>query len=842
MNQHQDLAIEQALKKCASEPVHAPGYIQSFSYLFAFHRESHRIGYVSENIEQVLQIPAGELLGKVASDILGADIWHNILNALGFSDFQTKRFFVGTLELTNKTFSFHASASVEYVTVEIEQDALDMATSPDILRDQMFLVERIQTCRDEQSLFEATCNLLRQISGFDRAMIYRFDGDWNGEVVAEAHNPLLETFAGLHFPSWDIPTQARAIMARVPIRLIADVEAAPVPIVSNSDSPSSLDISLAQNRGVSPVHLTYLKNMGSAATMTLSIMLDGKLWGMISLHHTSPRVAVPAIRQLLASFLPAFCLKLDLLRKKAALRFSQRIDRLQKDIQTRLENYEQIEDLLAFAGPQICELLSACGIAGTSNGQVIRYGATPPDEVVNDILSYTQHEGGSTRLDCLADVLPHVKDRLGDISGVLANTDDLGRSLMLFRKAQSLTVHWAGKPEKSVHLTNGEARLEPRGSFSAYLQKTEGRSIAWSNQDAYLLEQLWPLLDISQRHVHLAGLNQHQHLLIRELSHRMRNVLALVQAIARRTEKSAESTNRFAQNFIRRIHDLAAAFEFGLEENEVSGSVHAIIQKYLRPFSEGTNERLTVEGDDHILRAKYSPSLALVFYELATNAVKHGALSGDEGKVCVSTQVMKNSLVIRWSESHGPEVITRNSQGFGTTLIREVIQRELNGSVELDHARKGLTAVIKLPDHVLAPEASMTLENKVGSAKMRRLPSHLASGFAVVVEDSFLLGSDMTDLLKNAGFQRVELFTNATDAESFLAREAPSVVILDMHLGQGQTGESIADKLKKRKIPFIFVTGSLALKGQNGAIPDAIILTKPVAESDLTNAIETVVR
>ena len=152
-------------------------------------------------------------------------------------------------------------------------------------------MNRMHERDDVASLCETAVTELRQLTGYDRVMVYRFDQDAHGHVVAEACRPDQERFLGLHYPAGDIPRQARLLYLRNALRLIVDVGYTPVPLVSSLDGPSAagLDLSLSALRSVSPMHVQYLANMGVGATMTISLIVDGRLWGMIACHHDEPK-------------------------------------------------------------------------------------------------------------------------------------------------------------------------------------------------------------------------------------------------------------------------------------------------------------------------------------------------------------------------------------------------------------------------------------------------------------------------------------------------------------------------------------------------------------------------
>lgn len=376
--------VREALDGCASEPVHIPGTIQPFGFVLASEITTGIVRYASKNVATLFGRDLGTIFGHHLRDLLGVDIWHAVTNFVASHDFARRRHFAGIWQHADTDYAVHVTQGGDCIVFEIEGAAEMPMVTPEMLREQTFLVDQIQHCTDEDILFHLTTRLLRHVTGFDRVMIYRFDSEWNGEVLAEARRGSLPSFDGLRFPHWDIPAQARAIMARIQVRLISDIDQVPVEVVAEDPGLPPLDLSLAHVRGVSAVHLQYLRNMGTGATMTLSVVLDDKLWGMISFHHKRPKVAPADIRQMLTSgVLPVFCLKLGTLRNQATLAISHRLDQLQANIQRDLEQETSIADMLDHAGPAICATMDVAGLAVMSGAETNTHGLTPPQPVLD---------------------------------------------------------------------------------------------------------------------------------------------------------------------------------------------------------------------------------------------------------------------------------------------------------------------------------------------------------------------------------------------------------------------------------------------------------------------------
>ena len=301
--------VARALETCAEEPVHIPGCIQPTGVLLAYGSTTGTISHVSANAEDFLGTSPEALIGQNMLNSFGPDLWHGLKNAAIVGG----RSPAGTFDLGSGPLDFHSFESDSQMVVEAEPWADDPHST---IQNLSFLINRVQATDSVQALFQQSSELLRSVTGYDRVMIYRFDRDWNGEVVAEARPRSIEPFLGLRFPHWDIPPQARAMMLKSDLRFICDVDQTPVPLITEKPA---LDISSAFLRGVSPVHMTYLRNIGAAASLTLSVIIEGKLWGTLSFHHRRPRTPTLNQRQILVGFLRVFETKLNLLEQQDAL-------------------------------------------------------------------------------------------------------------------------------------------------------------------------------------------------------------------------------------------------------------------------------------------------------------------------------------------------------------------------------------------------------------------------------------------------------------------------------------------------------------------------------------------
>jgi light-regulated signal transduction histidine kinase (bacteriophytochrome) len=338
-------------------------------------------------------------------------------------------------------------------------------------------------------LCEEVARIFRGFTGYDRVMVYRFDDDGHGEVLAEEHAAGMEPYLGNRYPASDIPAIARRLYIRNRVRVVTDVHYAPVPLEPRLSplTGQDLDMSLCVLRSTSPMHVQYLKNMGVGATLVASILVGGRLWGLISCHHNTPRrspFAMRAVTELLAEAVGTRIAALEsFVQSQAELavrRLEQRmIEAITRDGDWRTALFDNAQTLLLPLG--------ASGAALLFEGQTQTTGDVPGTAGLRDIGRWldSQPRAPVIATASLVGEAPQLAGLTRVASGVLAAPISTapGEYLVWFRPEQVSTVTWGGDPTKPV-LVGGDPRdLSPRQSFAKWNQVVEGRSEPWSPKD-----------------------------------------------------------------------------------------------------------------------------------------------------------------------------------------------------------------------------------------------------------------------------------------------------------------------------------------------------------------------
>ncbi len=835
--------VREALQRCEDEPVHSPGVVQPFGCLIALDPHTREIHYASENCNTIIGFEMSDLFGRTVGEIFGRDVEHALNNASAYPAFQTATLPLGDFTINDVDLQAHAFQSGRFWVLELEPHKPAEFGDDHGLKTLGLLIDVIQACDTQQALFDKTVDLMRQLSGYDRVMVYRFDREYNGEVIAEDKRRSMEPFVGLRFPSFDIPAQARDIMKRLPLRFIQNVEQRPVPIATKSSDLGPLDITLAYARGVSPVHMQYLQNMGVQGTMTLSVVVDDDLWGMISFHHQRPRVPSAMLRSILIQVLPVFTTKLKSLQQAEVLDRVKEFESMKDSMFDEMDASQEMEPFFQSIAPAISKAMRADGVAVQTSSYGVGVGQLPGQSISKRLFEMAQASRNKvTTIENFEDAVPELVTDANQIRGALVYATDADTAICFYRRALTPNLKWAGNPDKTIEVSDGRARLSPRGSFAVYLDETSGACEQWTEQDSLFARQIWSIVNAAERRALFDTINRQQKIMIDELNHRVRNILALVRSVSQQARRRYGTLDSYAKSLESRIQALASAHDLSNTKASSVG-LWTLISNEAAPYQHESNEQVVLSGEDPKIRSDIAPIFSLIIHELTTNAAKYGALSVEKGKVSVDIAESDLGYVLKWREIDGPAVTTPQDKGFGTVLIEQAVPHELDGTTHLTFGPNGVEAEIVLPHSLFdwsdptepsdanAPAAPTNLVEQIGLSKV------VLQGSAIVLEDNFVIAKEMSDLLSDFGFQDVQTFSNVSAAVEHIKEEVPTAALLDVSLGGGATSIEAALLLSQLDVAMVFVSGY----GEKADLPPELNhvprLTKPVDARVLKNTL-----
>ena len=476
---------EPDLYGCADEPIRIPGAVQPHGALLA-----------SAGPDLAVVIAAAD-----AGELLGRDVTGVRLDALVDPGALETGLALRT-ELDGRAFDVQAHTVDGLLVTEWEPVDAAHEAGRTWHRRLPLVLQRLQAADDLDALCETLAAEVRELTGFDRVMVYRFDPDWNGEVVAERRRADLEPFLGLRYPASDIPAQARALYLRNWLRLIPDARYRPVPLVPSrnplDDRP--LDLGAAVLRSVSPVHLEYLANMGVVASMSVSLIDGDRLWGLVACHHyAGPHRPSPADR-----------VAAEFLGRTASLLLSTKVGA--GDAQRVLEVAERSARLVEALGRSprrpaqalldagVTGLVRAGGAAVRLDGRLHLVGSTPPLDAVRALLDALPTDA-PTVTDAVLTVVPDGDALVPTASGVLAVPVPGGGALVWFRPETLREVRWGGDPT-TKHFVEDELgpRLSPRRSFAAWTEQVRATALPWRAHEVAAAQSLARhLADVASR-------------------------------------------------------------------------------------------------------------------------------------------------------------------------------------------------------------------------------------------------------------------------------------------------------------------------------------------------------
>ncbi|NII09067.1 GAF domain-containing protein [Oleiagrimonas sp. C23AA] len=503
------------LSSCEREPIHIPGAVQPHGVLLVVDASDRRILQVSGTAKPILEREPTELLGQPLDSVL------TLPDTLALDDDSERPlhlpFIPVSLPTRSQTVRSPWCAALHlYDTrwlIEIEPNA--HPGRDDGPRNAYPLLRKIEQDASIEHAAARAAKGIRQLLGYDRVMIYRFDSDWNGEVIAEAHADRLEPFLGLHYPATDIPAQARALYVRNRVRQISDVQYTPSPLMPPTDpeTNAATDLSDVSLRSVSRVHLEYLGNMGVSATLVASIVVNDKLWGLIACHHYMPLFADHTMREAADAVARSLALRIGALEERNKVTLESALLTVREKLITAFSESDRISaDLLMASAPELLDAVDADGVAIYDGDHVVSHGRTPDHEQllrIRDAIERSRADvssdiAGVLHTDALGERLPELADVTELAAGIIFMPlrSDSHAALLWTRREQIRDVRWGGNPHLSKLQEIPGARLSPRKSFDAWQEEVRGRSRPWDRQHLESARALRVLIEVMERKHH----------------------------------------------------------------------------------------------------------------------------------------------------------------------------------------------------------------------------------------------------------------------------------------------------------------------------------------------------
>lgn len=477
MNINNDLSI------CDQEPIHIPGLIQPHGYCCSFDTKNNKITSVSANIpnaQELIDQPISRLIPQNLLDDLSErfndDEHENILYNVELPYFGKNSFDIAQMDPDGEMIiEIHPCKK----DVHYEEHNYQLAHT----------IEKLTPSESIEQMCDLIAKEIKHISTFDRVMVYRFDPEYNGSVISEEKNDGVGSYLGLHFPADDIPAPARELYRKQTVRLISNVDYEAVALIRKSGL-SPLDMTYSQLRSVSPIHIEYLKNMNVHATLTISILVHGKLWGLIACHNYEHRYLtlkhLELIRTVGIFFSTAIEARVNNYNERRTIKLRSTLDTIIQSMQIG-NNALNLPMLMQHNSMIFSSLFEADGFIFLNDETFINTNELDTkDELLVLIDNMKQKMTNNIfSTNHLASHFPELNETLlTRYAGILfVKVDEIHPTYWLwYRHEKTKTLEWGGDPNNRMTI-NEDGRIQPRQSFKAFKEIVRYRSERWEDAD-----------------------------------------------------------------------------------------------------------------------------------------------------------------------------------------------------------------------------------------------------------------------------------------------------------------------------------------------------------------------
>jgi len=481
---------------CGSLPLNHINVIQSYGYLLVLEKEDFQILQVSENVSELLKRPLKDIISTPLEKFTAVEQLRGLNKRFGS---QYKEKFPLGITIDNQKMAALAHFKPGYIILEIEKPGLHSERPfTQVYEEVKYAMAAIEAGNTIEEVSQSAIRELRKITGFDGIMMYRFDEEWNGTVIAEDKTDEgLEHYLGHTFPGSDVPRQARELYLKNPYRLIPDREYEPIRLqpVVNPVTNAFIDLSDCNLRGVAAVHLEYLKNMNVKSSMSIRVIVDEQLWGLIACHHIAPHYLnfeTCSVCEMLSAVISS---RISGMIHKENFNTESELQRIETELIARVYAAGNLtEGLLSQHGASLGGLLDGTGVAANVNGKYHVTGKVPGRDTVENLFLWLQNKQADKVFH--TDSLPALFDEASAFaeiaSGMLAIPVNLdkGEFIVVFRPELVQTINWGGDPNKTINIDPDGKKYHPRASFKIWQQKVHNTSVPWTKSEVSAAEHL----------------------------------------------------------------------------------------------------------------------------------------------------------------------------------------------------------------------------------------------------------------------------------------------------------------------------------------------------------------
>ncbi len=713
--------------RCEDEAIQFCGRVQEFGFLLVADAEQ-RIIAVSENCESWLGVSHNDLLDVSLTQFVQIHLLHvatdvqRLVAAVGKQPIQERQ--VTEVFLADKLFYLSVYAVEHHIYLEFERK------HPDHVPSFTSLYAYSQELEKTEDIWQALCQCVSDILGFDRVMAYKFKEDNSGHVVAEKVKPGLESYMGLHYPEFDIPQQARALYLKHLARLTSDIHGPTFAIRAKHAEP--IDLSLSAVRALSPIHLQYLENAGAQASISFSIIVHGKLWGLVTCQHESAKLVDLSQRHLCVLLTQYAVNRYLSVQKEIDLDFGKQIKEFELALKEKLILKSDLLPILSAIAPQLCGFAQSDGFAILHKDATFVFGVAPSIPIVRGIHSFINRQDKKSLYKSEDFVLRHGAEldlAETDFAGLVKIDIDSSRtfSLLWFKREQVVERVWAGKPEKIMTFDQQLQAFvpSPRNSFHAWKQLVQGVAPAWHTSDIYFMKRIRQLIreSLLRKSEEIQSLNQELILLNNALdtysytvSHDLKNPLSViklsVQMLQSKREVSPELLGKLTANIkdagelmegmLNKIYEFSKVKEFRYEPSLIhTDQMIPQIIEHCKTLYIAQHCTITL-GDLHPIFGEKTLIYQL-FANVISNSIKY---SSKQINAEVKIYSSANSRTVRYT-------IEDNGIGISSEELNSIfdIFKRMSNSSGFEGSGVGLAIVKRIVDRL---GVKIDVESEIG--------------------------------------------------------------------------------------------------------------------------------
>jgi len=854
------------IQNCEDEAIHLIESVQSFGYVIAINPSTKKIQVVSKNINdmfavevipgetlitELIEIPSPEAhtFQTIHNSVKGGNTrhayqWKFAENALHLKDWEK--------EGSGVAFDSNGLLVIELEpTPQLSFEAAQQWVPMDV--DIRALLPDVEDCDSMAEVADAIARVFKQYIGFESVMVYQFDKSYSGEVIGEAASRDSRSFKGLKFPASDIPAQARELYLKNRVRCVFDVEERSIgltPSVQEAERPP-LDLSMSMVRSVSPMHIEYLKNMGVRSSFSVSLVFEGKLWGLLACHNSKPVYIDQKKRLVCESLGHLYAWQLhtkELHQKKELFQIRQR---KLNNIVHQLTSYPNPLEAITQKEKGLLDVADACGMAVITPFDKYLVGKTPSDKALNKLLDklVIADAENSIAINRLADEASE-ECNLNGIRGMYIScvSAKLGYYTVWFREQRDKTIRWAGREAAKKDIGKS---LTPRNSFEMYLQSVADESVEWTEDDQLIIEGFDHLFipyalslkaSLDKQINKLEELDKAKDQFLASISHELRSPLnsivgwtdlALMDVgnVDRMTDalgviKRAASTQAALINDILDLSRIiSGTMKLSTHSLNIAGSIAEVAKSFEAGFAS-KNIQLTINCEDaHTQILGDNLRIKQVINNLLSNALKFTSKGGtvhvrgrrehsnylfrvkDNGKGMTQEQLAH--VFERFYQ--GKNEHNKHGLGLGLSIVKSLV--EMHGGeiyAESDGPNTGTTFFVSMPIAPLSVQDDI-IETK--NSQISDLTESLRlNGLRILVAEDEQDARDFIKLFLESNGARVNVVKNGLLAWKEINEMPEAFDLLLSDIGMPEMdGLGLVLKIRASEIPEIAQMNAVAL-------------------------------